>query len=50
MIPGTVTALIPDNLACVQVSWTQITLTFNGQTVALPDISRQFDSTGSACQ
>jgi len=48
-IPGTLTAVIPDNLACAQVSWTQITLTFNGQAVTLPDVSRQFDSTGSAC-
>jgi hypothetical protein len=49
-IPGIVGARIPDDLACVQVSWTQVTLTFAGQAVALPDVSGQFDSTGSFCQ
>lgn len=48
-IPGLITASLPDNLACIKLSWTQVTLTFNGQTVALPDVSRQFDSTGTFC-
>jgi hypothetical protein len=47
--PGDVQGSIPDNLACAQVSWTQITLTFGSQSVALPDVSGQFDSTGSFC-
>jgi cation diffusion facilitator CzcD-associated flavoprotein CzcO len=49
-IPGDVEASIPDNLACTKVSWTLITLTFGSETVTLPDVPRQFDSTGSFCQ
>jgi hypothetical protein len=49
VIPGVVNASIPDDLLCVRVAWTKITLTFNGQTAPLPDLSREFDSTGSVC-
>jgi hypothetical protein len=53
-VTGTLT--IPSNLStspitltCAQASWTLITFTFGSQTVTLPDVLRQFDSTGSAC-
>jgi hypothetical protein len=49
-IPGQIDASIPDNRACVQVSWLLITLTIGSITVALPDVSDQFDSTGSFCK
>jgi hypothetical protein len=50
VIPASINASFPDAPACVQAEWTQITLTFNGQTVALPDVvSGGFDSTGSFC-
>ena len=39
--------MIENNFVCAQVSWTLITLTFGSQSVALPDVSGQFDSTGS---
>ena len=48
-IPGVINATIPDNLTCIRLSWTEVKLTYNGQTVALPDVSRQFDSNGSSC-
>ena len=48
-IPGVINATIPDNRACIRYSWTQVTLTINGQAVALPDVTRQFDSNGSSC-
>jgi hypothetical protein len=48
-IPGRVIGVIPDNLACVEISWTNTTLNFSGQTVPIVDVSQQFDSTGSFC-
>jgi len=35
------------SLLCTKISWTEIKLTVIGQDIALPDVSRQFDSTGS---
>jgi hypothetical protein len=49
-IPGDINATIPDNSACARVSWKLIKLTFGSESVALPDVSGKFDSTGSFCQ
>jgi len=34
---------------CARVSWTLITLTFGSQSVALPDVSDQFNTPGASC-
>jgi hypothetical protein len=49
-IPGDINGTIPDNSACARVSWKLIKLTFGNKSVALPDVSGEFDSTGSVCQ
>jgi len=47
-IPGSIDASTPGS-ECVQVSWTDITLTIGSLTVHLPDVVGQYDSTGSFC-
>lgn len=35
--------------ACIQASWTNITLTLGGNTLHLPNLSQTYDPTGTAC-
>ncbi len=53
---ATGTLTVPGELAasstsdqCVQVSWSDITLTIGSQTFNVPGVSDEYDSTGSFC-
>jgi hypothetical protein len=49
-LPATLSTVVTGGGSeCVIVSWTNITLTAGGVTASVPDLSRQYDSTGTAC-
>jgi hypothetical protein len=50
MFVGVASLAVPADASNPHLMWRQITLTFAGKTVDLPDIRREFDSTnGPAC-